>query len=1228
MGLPKIGAVLALDGEREYKSAITSINSAQRSLRAEMRLVSEEFYGQENSLEALTERHRILEQQQAAQTVKVNVAEQAWKKYAEAQEYAGKRIEEAVREVKTAEEQLEKLKKTSGVTTEEIEKQEKALEKAKTQLETASREYENISKKETEWKITLTNAEAELKKTNRELEENKGYLEEAWEATDSHAKSVDAFGKKIKEAGEESEEFRKKTVDAVTALSAVLSTGTILEGIKDIAGVLLECADASASFETAMAKVGTIADANVVPLENMSKDILSISSEIGVASKDIAEATYNAISAGQNTADAVEFAGRATKLAIGGFTDAATAVDILTTALNAYGLESEKTEEISDMLVTTQNLGKTTVAELADAMGRVIPLASAYNVKMDNLSAAYALMTANGIATAETTTYLKAMFTELGDSNSAVAKVLQEQTGKTFVQLSEEGSSLGEVMEILGQSVEGDAAKFSELWGSSEAGIGALSLLNSGTEKYNKTLEAMRKSTGATETAFKEMSDTTEMAESRMNTSMENLKIAVGDVLKPSLEEVYESGTNLLNWAEDFVNAHPEVVEALTALAIGAGTFTAALTVATAAMKAFEMIKTLVNPTTLLVTALAGVASAAISFAAAMDVEETGLRKVNSETQEAIKVSKELNKVQKEAAAERASSRKELETEAEVCRSLVKELEGLQGKTNLTAAEQSRMQMIVSQLNQALPDLNLAIDEQTGKLNTSTEALWGNVEAMNQLAIAEAARADLEEIAAAQYENEKQLSDLREQQAEQLIALREAQTVYNEALERSKETGEALWAQNAEMDLQQVQENYDALLEEINATKDAQQGLAEEWIETNEYISDTTALYTAGEAVGETGAAYEAAGEHVAAAAGAIQKSFSEMGASIRESVEEQMDIFSEYEKQTAESSEEILSNMQSQIEGFRDWGDNLAELATRSDENGALMSQGLLQHLVDLGPEGAGYVEAFVNMTDEQLREANELWGDAIALPDEIAKKFEESGASLIEGLNRGIESKTPKAENSMATTAKKSLTEFNKEAGIQSPSKKMEQSGKDLVAGLVSGIKKDTPTATGITRTLATEVVAEARRGMSPEIGHTIGLQFASGLSGGIRAGRSAVINAAVDVARAAVAAARNELGIHSPSKVTEEMGGYFMDGWVLGIQAKTENLKDAVRGALDTALVTEAKHGSQKAIADLSGGSEGGSKPGADLVQIYVQPLQMSEEELDKTFDYINERFGYAL
>lgn len=319
--------------------------------------------------------------------------------------------------------------------------------------------------------------------------------------------------------------------------SALVGTLTKVVAAAGIGKMLQSAFTGGTAFESAMAKVGTIADTAKVPLESLSSQVLQVSGDMHIGANEIAEAAYQAVSAGQDTGNAVAFAGQASMLAMAGFTSTTSAVDILTTALNAYGKGADEAGHVSDVLLTTQNLGKTSVDELAGSMGRVIPLAAAYNVSMENLSSGLAIMTANGIATAEASTYTKSMLNELGDTGSTVGKILKQQTGKSFAELNADGKSLGDVLQVLYDSVGGNATKFAGLWSSVEAGTGALSLASSGADKFNGVLQQMQADSGLTQTAYDTMTDTMAYKLDGVKTNAQNLGTALFDAVSGRLGE-------------------------------------------------------------------------------------------------------------------------------------------------------------------------------------------------------------------------------------------------------------------------------------------------------------------------------------------------------------------------------------------------------------------------------------------------------------------------------------------------------------------------------------------------------------------------------------------------------------------------------------------------------------------------------------------------------------------
>ena len=431
------------------------------------------------------------------------------------------------------------------------------------------------------------------------------------------------YGAAMIKAADDSEKLGDKGGNAISELESIIAGAGIVMGLKKIGEAFLDCSNSAAQFEASIAKVSTIADTSQVSLSTIESDIMALSRSTGQGAGDLTEASYQAISASVDTAYAVKFVDEANKLAVGGFTQQATAADVLTTAINAYGLAVSEATQVSDMLITTQNLGKTTVDELAQNMGRVIPLAAAYNVEMDNLSTGYAILTKNGIATAESTTYLKSMLNELGDTGSAVAGVLQEQTGQSFAQLTESGYSLGDVLTVIGDSVNGDTTAFNNLWGSQEAGIGALALFNAGAAEFNSTLGKMQDSAGATEKAYMTMTNTTEHAQKRMQNAFGNLGITIGSQLNPVISDLYNGVADVVDGFSEFTDEHPGVTAAITGVSVTLGIGTVALTgysvaskVASAATKTFTAVLQ-ANPLVkgaMIAVGIAGVVAGVASF--------------------------------------------------------------------------------------------------------------------------------------------------------------------------------------------------------------------------------------------------------------------------------------------------------------------------------------------------------------------------------------------------------------------------------------------------------------------------------------------------------------------------------------------------------------------------------------------------------------------------------------
>lgn len=895
-----------------------------------------------------------------------------------------------------------------------------------------------------------------LSEKTTETEKN---LDEAAEAARKASDEVEKFGDKSEETGKQSEESSKKSRDGIKELQGVLASAGIAATLNEIKNGFFDCSEAAAQFETSTAMVATIADTSQKSLSSISKEVRSYSNETGEAASDMAEATYQAISASVNTADAAAFAGTATKLAVGGFTSATTAVDVLTTAINSYGLAASDATQLSDYLITTQNLGKTSVDQLAQSVGKVIPLASAYNVQMDNLSSAYAVLTANGIATAESGTYLKSMLSELGDTGSDVSEVLLNSTGKTFAQLMEQGYSLGDVMSMLGDAVDGDSTAFNALWSSTEAGIGALSLFNAGADKYNSVLDSMRTSAGATEKAYSTMADTTDKSKQRMENAFNNLKISVGDVLNPALTQVYEGFTNVFAGMSDFVDEHPAVVAAISAIAVGVGGFTGALAAYNLATTAAKFVTeaftaTLAaNPYVLAAAGIVAVTAAAVTLTGVLITQSDEYEGMTATCRDQYDELQRLND-QYNAACEQygensdaANSLRyqldqlndEFETNRQTVKEFVAECDGLVESHNKvmdaynsstssikdqelgtlaltqrlgelasqntqTTASYTEMKAIIDQLNADVPGLGLTYDG-------VTESVDATVEAIKKAAKAQADSEYKAEQQQTYVDLLKEQSSLEQQIAEaeaNLDAERQRRGMRQDDVTGDWVSGSGFWMEDSPWvawtsDI----DEYKKSLEELQSAYDEnQQTLSDiegEWRGVAQAVEDSqnqTVSYE--EAVS---AAVSTAQTELDNLTAAYDKAYE----SARTSIEGQIGLFDTMKTSSELSISDMEKAMQSQTDYLNLYSENLKKAA----EYG--LDDGLIKSLSDGSEESAGYINAIIQNIEKLGGSTEGMPAAASKFVTEFNSKFEE----------------TEKAKDTFADNVAKMETDFDEKMG-----------------------------------------------------------------------------------------------------------------------------------------------------------------------------------------------------
>lgn len=175
----KIGLIIALDGEKEFNTAVTACNKSIRQMNSEMKLVKEESKGQANTLETLQKKHKILsdklEEQRKKEAAVAAGLEHAEKNY----KSIGEQIERYKAELIDAEAALNIMRESGTASAEEMAAQEKAVQRLKDGIAEGKTIYEKAGNSIKDWETKLNNAKAQTIKANAELETNAAYMKEA-----------------------------------------------------------------------------------------------------------------------------------------------------------------------------------------------------------------------------------------------------------------------------------------------------------------------------------------------------------------------------------------------------------------------------------------------------------------------------------------------------------------------------------------------------------------------------------------------------------------------------------------------------------------------------------------------------------------------------------------------------------------------------------------------------------------------------------------------------------------------------------------------------------------------------------------------------------------------------------------------------------------------------------------------------------------------------------------
>lgn len=216
-----------------------------------------------------------------------------------------------------------------------------------------------------------------------------------------------------------------------------------------------------------------------------------------------------------------------------------------------------------------------------------------------------------------------------------------------------------------------------------------------------------------------------------------------------------------------------------------------------------------------------------------------------------------------------------------------------------------------------------------------------------------------------------------------------------------------------------------------------------------------------------------------------------------------------------------------------------------------------------------AGLAQAIGRFFGEAFIEALDFMGGLVSrIADYFEKKvaegpFDNVGLNIVYGIYHGIQDAiTNVASWIVENVFNPFINGFKSAFGINSPSTVMAEQGGYIIAGLKKGI---TDAISSVTET-AKKILSAIKSTFDNFSLFDIGKNLIQGLIDGVNNMIETAKNAVANVGNAVIDKVKNVLGIHSPSTVFAEIGGYIDQGLANGITGSLGYVNDAMNKLVD--------------------------------------------------------------
>ena len=1174
MAAKKIGAVIALDGEKEFKQSVTECNRALSSLKSELGLVKAESDGQANSLESLTKKQDVLNRILDEQKNKEDAVREALEHATESYRTMGQRLETLRGDLEAAKDKLQEMKEATETSDEEMQQQEETVKELTAALKKSEANYQTAGNRVKDWETKLNAARTETVKASSEVDRNAAYMEEASKATDKCATSIDEYGKQVKEAEE-------ITVDFGTVIKANLGN-TVVDLVKNTA---TEAVSALGDMEKAQKQFQASTGASAVEMREYNSVMEKLhTNNYGEDINDIAQSMKNVKEniSGLNPEKLEEVTENAIAMRDVFDMDMNESIRGVNALMTHMGLEAD---EAFDLMAKGAQNGLDKTGELGDNLAEYAQIwaQAGFNAEemfeiLDNglQSGAYNLDKVNDFVKEFTISLSDGRIEENIGSFSDGTKILFNEWKQGKVTTKDVFYSI--ITDLKNTTNQQEALTIASNTWSSLGEDNAMSIITSLAD-VNTAYDDVKGT----------MEEIKDIKYDTLESRMEQLgKKVQTEIATPIMEDILpgiEAGVDTLIEHTDMIG--PAAATAAASFA----TFkvaSAAVTLMTTATEGATVAQTIfnavcnANPVVLVATAVVGATTALLTYASTVGEASEEVKLLTEENQKLVDSANEVSESTEDMISEYAASTKEMKAQAEYAKTLAARIETLAKKESASNAEKEVMQEYIAELNELVPGLNLAYDEQADKINLTNAEIEKYLENSQKEIEMEAAKEHAMELIKQRTELEIESIKIKNEGAELTEKTNKLLEEENEFL--MKTDGLITWIAGKEderksyKELTEAQEensealkkNEDAKAElqsEIEATQEVLSGYGISWEEVTAKENENT------EATNANAEAQRNAASENEIAAQTIAETYAGMQETVAGVLESQMNMFEEFNAGTEISSQKLLENMQSQIDGVTNWADNMAILADRG------VNQGILEKLAEMGPQGSTYVQAFANMTDEQLQQANDMWSQSLDMKEGVNASAQgmieeytvaiNGGKEQVNSLMSSLGHDSVQGYVNAVNASKGELNAAGQTIGTEpidgaktaldshSPSRKFEQIGKDVVTGMTNGITTSKQRVMEASKQMAQQLVTQSKQELSQQKFMPVGENISSGIARGINTSQITVILQMGLTATAIKLKPSEEL----ESDKFESTGKGIALGLATGIRENTETVTDAI-------------------------------------------------------------------